>query len=58
VPVLIIEASNDPLVDLELRQQLKAAYPDAQVVTVDNGHFPYLATPESYTQELVTFFNQ
>jgi maspardin len=58
VPVLIIEASNDPLVDLELRQQLKASYPDAQIVTVDNGHFPYLATPELYTQELITFFNQ
>ena len=58
VPLLIIEASNDPLVDLELREQLKAAYPDAQLVTVDNGHFPYLATPESYTQELINFFNQ
>lgn len=58
VPVLIIEASNDPLVDADLRAQLRAAYPAARVVTVDNGHFPYLVTPEFYTGTLVSFFSQ
>jgi maspardin len=57
IPILIIEASNDPLVEAELRQALKAAYPQAQVVTVDNGHFPYLGTPESYTQILLQFWS-
>ncbi|HWQ84669.1 MAG TPA: alpha/beta hydrolase, partial [Anaerolineales bacterium] len=58
VPVLIIEASNDPLVDADLRAQLRAAYPAAQVVTVDIGHFPYQTTPEFYNQTLLTFFSQ
>ncbi len=57
IPILIIEASNDPLVEAELREQLKAAYPAAKVVTVDNGHFPYLATPEFYTKQLLDFFS-
>jgi len=56
IPILIIEASNDPLVEAALREQLKATYPAAKVVTVDNGHFPYLATPEFYTQQLRDFF--
>ncbi len=58
VPVMIVEASNDPLVDADLRAQLRLAYPAAQVVTVDNGHFPYLTAPEFYNQTLVTFFSQ
>jgi len=57
IPILIIEASNDPLVEAELREQLKATYPAAKVVTVDNGHFPYLATPGFYTQHLLDFFS-
>lgn len=52
VPLLIIEASNDPLVEEALREQLKSTYPKAQVVTVDNGHFPYISRPEFYTQQL------
>lgn len=56
IPVLIIEASNDPLVEPALREQLKSTYPAAQLLTVDNGHFPYLATPDSYTQQLRAFF--
>jgi pimeloyl-ACP methyl ester carboxylesterase len=55
IPVLIIQASNDPLVEATLRQQLLAAYPAAQVVTVDNGHFSYLGTPDVYNQTLRIF---
>ncbi len=55
VPILIIEASNDPLVEAALREQLRATYPDAKAVTVDNGHFPYIATPDFYTQQLKDF---
>lgn len=55
-PILIIEASNDPLVEPALRQQLRETYPDAKVVTVSNGHFSYLATPDFYNQQLKEFF--
>ena len=33
VPVLIIESDNDPLVELKLREQLKATYPNSTVHT-------------------------
>ena len=59
IPVLIIEADNDPLVEEQLREMLKVAYPTAQVKTLHNaGHFPYLNEPEQYTQMLLDFFNQ
>jgi len=54
--MLIIEASNDPLVEAALREQLKLTYPSAQVVTVDNGHFPYVARPDFYNQTIQAFF--
>ena len=56
VPILIIQASNDPLVEPALRDQLRQTYPKAQVVTVDNGRFSYIATPEFYNQQLNSFF--
>ena len=56
VPILIIEADNDPLVEPALREQLKKTYPAARVVTVHNGHFPYIATPDAYTQQILAFF--
>lgn len=56
IPLLIIEASNDPLVEAALREQLIDTYPTAKVVTVDNGHFPYISTPDFYTQTLEGFF--
>lgn len=56
VPLLIIEASNDPLVEETLREGLKSTYPQAKVITVDNGHFPYISTPEFYTQQLTEFW--
>jgi pimeloyl-ACP methyl ester carboxylesterase len=56
IPLLIIEASNDPLVEETLRERLKSTYPQAKVITVDNGHFPYIAEPEFYTQQLMNFW--
>lgn len=59
IPVLIIEADNDPLVDAQLREMLKATYPSSAVKTLQGvGHFPYLNQPEQYTQILYDFFDQ
>lgn len=56
IPVLIIEADNDPLVDPNLREHLKRSYPEAQVLTFHNaGHFPYLNLPIQYVQSLLRF---
>ncbi len=58
IPVLIIEADNDPLVELELREQLKGTYPSAQVETLHAvGHFSYLNEAETYTEILQNFFS-
>ncbi len=56
VPVLIIEADNDPLVAPALRQLLRQVYPQARVITADKGHFPYLCQPEVYVHYLQEFF--
>ena len=56
IPVMIIEADNDPLVEAALREQLKETYPTAEVVTLSNGHFPYLSMPDEYTSYLEDFF--
>ncbi|MEW5938953.1 MAG: alpha/beta hydrolase [Chloroflexota bacterium] len=56
IPVMIIEADNDPLVELTLREQLKETYPSAAVHTLSVGHFPYLKAPEEYAQFLREFF--
>lgn len=56
IPVMIIEADNDPLVELALREQLKETYPSAAVHTVSIGHFPYLKLSEEYAQFLREFF--
>lgn len=56
LPLLIIEADNDPLVAPELRAMLRDTYPQAQVVTLAGlGHFPYLNEPEHYTEVLRSF---
>jgi len=56
VPVMIIEADNDPLVEKVLREQLKATYPSAVVQTLSGvGHFPYLNEAEAYTHLLLDF---
>ncbi|MCG6910085.1 MAG: alpha/beta hydrolase [Deltaproteobacteria bacterium] len=58
VPVHIIEADNDPLVNEALRELLKATYPTAAVKTFHRkGHFPYLNAAEAYNLTLEEFFN-
>lgn len=57
IPVMIIEADNDPLVEVALREDLKATYPTAEVHTLHAvGHFPYINEPDTYTDLLRTFF--
>ena len=58
VSVMIIQASNDPLVPAELRAELRTAYPAAQVVTVENGHFPYFVDPDFYYAQLSDFLEK
>ncbi len=58
IPALIIEADNDPLVEKALREQLKQTYPTAEVITLSNGHFPYLSMADVYTQLLLEFFSE
>ena len=59
VPVLIIEADNDPLVEPALRAQLKATYPTATVHTLHGvGHFPYFSAADQYTPLLQAFLRQ
>lgn len=59
ISALIIEADNDPLVELTLRKQLKEIYPSAEVHTFSNvGHFPYLNRPKEYTELLTEFFGK
>ena len=59
IPVLIIEADNDPLVENQLREMLKATYPSSAVKTLQGvGHFPYLNQPEQYTQILYDFLSK
>jgi pimeloyl-ACP methyl ester carboxylesterase len=58
VPVMIIESDNDPLVEPVLREQLKAAYPNAVVHTFSGaGHFSYLNRPQEYTRLLADFLS-
>ena len=59
IPVMIIEADNDPLVEETLREQLKQQYPSTRVETLhDVGHFPYLNDPETYTALVKSFLEQ
>jgi maspardin len=58
IPLMIIEADNDPLVEKALRERLKESYPTAEVITLSNGHFPYLSMPDEYTSYLKEFFDE
>jgi pimeloyl-ACP methyl ester carboxylesterase len=59
IPVMIIEADNDPLVELALREQLKETYPTAEVWVLSGaGHFPYLNNSQAYTYMLITFIGK
>jgi pimeloyl-ACP methyl ester carboxylesterase len=56
IPLQIIETSNDPLVSKNLREALKANYPQAKVINLGNiGHFGYLNEPEKYNMVLEEF---
>ncbi len=56
LPLLIIEADNDPLVEASLRAALRETYPTAEVQTLHGaGHFPYLNEATTYTQWLRAF---
>jgi len=56
IPVMIIEADNDPLVDPVLREALKTTYPTATVHTLQAvGHFPYINEGETYIGLLEDF---
>jgi pimeloyl-ACP methyl ester carboxylesterase len=56
IPSLLVEADNDPLVEEELREELKRTYPSAQVQTLHEvGHFPYLNEPTAYAGLLQAF---
>jgi len=56
IPVMIIEADNDPLVEPALREQLKATYSSAVIYTLaKTGHFPYLNKTQIYTETLGEF---
>lgn len=59
MPVLIIEADNDPLVEETLREMLKTTYPSARIKTLQSvGHFPYLNQPQEYTRILLDFIGE
>ncbi len=59
IPKMIIESDNDPLVNKDLREKLKALYPKARVVTIHKGgHFPYVSSPETYNKTLENFFSE
>lgn len=56
IPIQIIETSNDPLVSKNLREALKANYPQAKVINLGNiGHFGYLNEPARYNAVLEEF---
>lgn len=57
--IFIIESDNDPLIFPELREQLRALYPNADVLTYHNqGHFPYLNQSEDYTSAVDNFLSK
>jgi len=58
IPILIIEADNDPLLEERLREMLKTTYPSAEIKTLRGaGHFPYLNRAGEYSKILGEFFN-
>jgi len=59
IPKLIIESDNDPLIQPELRKQIKELYANAEVYTFYNeGHFPYINASEEFNKVLKDFFNK
>lgn len=57
-PLMLVEATNDPLVSPILRELLKKTYPNAQMVSLGEvGHFPYLNEGAKYTALLEDFLS-
>ncbi len=58
IPKLIIESDNDPLIQPELRSQIKELYVNAMAYTFHNeGHFPYINAADKYNTILRKFLN-
>ncbi len=59
IPKLIMESDNDPLIQPQLRKELKELYSDAKVYTFHNeGHFPYINASDEYNKVLHNFLNE
>lgn len=59
IPKLIIESDNDPLIQPELRKEIKALYTDAEVYTFHNeGHFPYVTASADFNKIIRRFLNE
>lgn len=57
-PLMLIEATNDPLVSPVLRGLLTEAYPESKKVSLgDVGHFPYLNEGARYTGLIQDFLS-
>lgn len=56
IPILILEADNDPLISKKLRAMLQDTYLSATLQCLGNvGHFPYLNEPVLYGQIILRF---
>jgi len=59
IPLLIVDADNDPLVPAEVRELLVATYPEAKRVTLHKtGHFPYISQPQEFYAAVDPFLKQ
>lgn len=59
IPKLIIESDNDPLIQAELRKEIKEMYANAAVFTFHGeGHFPYINASEAYNKALRNFLEK
>ena len=57
IPLMILEAENDPLITPALRATLRETYPEAAVINLGSvGHFSYINRPLPYTQTLEAFW--
>jgi len=56
IPKLIIESDNDPLIQPQLRKEIKNLYVDAETYTFKKeGHFPYINASQEYNTVLRNF---
>lgn len=56
IPKLILECDNDPLVNADLREKMKATYPNSEVYSFGNdGHIPSISKAKEYNKVLRDF---